>query len=115
MKAEAEVIETIVPCKAEAHGSRDDGALPACPRAGARLSWYRSAPRPVPPRSCFFSCTLRGRRAANIEKEGRALAARIAEEAAKQSGRGIIPQVRYTADYVAALNDALFRSAAVHV
>ena len=32
---------------------------------------------------------------------------RIAEEAAKQSGRGIIPQVRYEADFVAVLNDAL--------
>ena len=32
---------------------------------------------------------------------------RIAEEAAKQSGRGIIPQVRYTEDYVSVLNDGL--------
>ena len=32
---------------------------------------------------------------------------RVACEAAKQSGRGIIPQVRYEADFVAVLNDAL--------
>ena len=31
----------------------------------------------------------------------------LAEEAAKQSGRGIIPQVRYEADFVAVLNGAL--------
>ena len=31
----------------------------------------------------------------------------VAEEAAKQSGRGIIPQVRYEADFVAVLNGAL--------
>ena len=31
----------------------------------------------------------------------------FAEEAAKQSGRGIIPQVRYEADFVAVLNGAL--------
>lgn len=45
-------------------------------------------------------------KAANIEKKVERWQ-RIAEEAAKQSGRGIIPQVRYTADYVSVLNDAL--------
>ena len=54
----------------------------------------------------FFSCTRCVAKAANIEKKVERWQ-RIAEEAAKQSGRGIIPQVRYTADYVSALNDAL--------
>ena len=53
-----------------------------------------------------FANTLKLRmaiRMSGVEPE----AQRIAEEAAKQSGRGIIPQVRYEADFVAVLNDAL--------
>ena len=54
-------------------------------------------------RTTVFACVAK---AANIEKKVERWQ-RIAEEAAKQSGRGIIPQVRYTADYVSVLNDAL--------
>ena len=88
-EAEAEVIE-VVPCKAEPtvrttvfaglpKGERSDFLVQKCTEAGAAGI-------------VFFSCTRWQR---------------IAEEAAKQSGRGIIPQVRYTADYVSVLNDAL--------
>lgn len=54
----------------------------------------------------FFSCTRCVAKAVNMEKKLERWQ-RIAEEAAKQSGRGIIPQVRYEADFVAVLNDAL--------
>ena len=102
-EAEAEVIE-VVPCKAEPtvrttvfaglpKGERSDFLVQKCTEAGAA-------------EVVFFSCTRCVAKAANIEKKVERWQ-RIAEEAAKQSGRGIIPQVRYTADYVSVLNDAL--------
>ena len=102
-EAEAEVIE-VVPCKAEPtvrttvfaglpKGERSDFLVQKCTEAGAS-------------EIVFFSCTRCVAKAANIEKKVERWQ-RIAEEAAKQSGRGIIPQVRYTADYVSVLNDAL--------
>ena len=102
-EAEAEVIE-VVPCKAEPtvrttvfaglpKGERSDFLVQKCTEAGAA-------------EIVFFSCTRCVAKAANIEKKVERWQ-RIAEEAAKQSGRGIIPQVRYTADYVSVLNDAL--------
>lgn len=102
-EAEAEVIE-VVPCKAEPtvrttvfaglpKGERSDFLVQKCTEAGAA-------------EIVFFSCTRCVAKAANIEKKVERWQ-RIAEEAAKQSGRGIIPQVRYTEDYVSVLNDAL--------
>ena len=102
-EAEAEVIE-VVPCKAEPtvrttvfaglpKGERSDFLVQKCTEAGAAGI-------------VFFSCTRCVAKAANIEKKVERWQ-RIAEEAAKQSGRGIIPQVCYTADYVSVLNDAL--------
>ena len=74
-------------------GERSDFLVQKCTEAGAA-------------EVVFFSCTRCVAKAANIEKKVERWQ-RIAEEAAKQSGRGIIPQVRYTADYVSVLNDAL--------
>ena len=100
---EAEVIE-VVPCKAEPtvrstvfaglpKGERSDFLVQKCTEAGAS-------------EIVFFSCTRCVAKAVNMEKKLERWQ-RIAEEAAKQSGRGIIPQVRYEADFVAVLNDAL--------
>ena len=102
-EAEAEVIE-VVPCKAEPtvrttvfaglpKGERSDFLVQKCTEAGAA-------------EIVFFSCTRCVAKAVNMEKKLERWQ-RIAEEAAKQSGRGIIPQVRYEADFVAVLNDAL--------
>ncbi len=102
-EAEAEVIE-VVPCKAEPtvrttvfaglpKGERSDFLVQKCTEAGAA-------------EIVFFSCTRCVAKAVNMEKKLERWQ-RIAEEAAKQSGRGIIPQVRYEADYVAVLNGAL--------
>ena len=86
-EAEAEVIE-VVPCKAEPtvrttvfaglpKGERSDFLVQKCTEAGAAGI-------------VFFSCTRCVAKAANIEKKVERWQ-RIAEEAAKQSGRGIIP------------------------
>ena len=102
-EAEAEVIE-VVPCKAEPtvrttvfaglpKGERSDFLVQKCTEAGAA-------------EIVFFSCTRCVAKAVNMEKKLERWQ-RIAEEAAKQSGRGIIPQVRYEADFVAVLNGAL--------
>ena len=102
-EAEAEVIE-VVPCKAEPtvrstvfaglpKGERSDFLVQKCTEAGTA-------------EIVFFSCTRCVAKAVNMEKKLERWQ-RIAEEAAKQSGRGIIPQVRYEADFVAVLNDAL--------
>ena len=99
-EAEAEVIE-VVPCKAEPtvrttvfaglpKGERSDFLVQKCTEAGAS-------------EIVFFSCTRCVAKAVNMEKKLERWQ-RIAEEAAKQSGRGIIPQVRYEADFVAVLN-----------
>ena len=102
-EAVAEVIE-VVPCKAEPtvrttvfaglpKGERSDFLVQKCTEAGAA-------------EIVFFSCTRCVAKAVNMEKKLERWQ-RIAEEAAKQSGRGIIPQVRYEADFVAVLNGAL--------
>ena len=102
-EAEAKVIE-VVPCKAEPtvrttvfaglpKGERSDFLVQKCTEAGAA-------------EIVFFSCTRCVAKAVNMEKKLERWQ-RIAEEAAKQSGRGIIPQVRYEADFVAVLNGAL--------
>ena len=103
LEHEAEVIE-VVPCKAEPtvrttvfaglpKGERSDFLVQKCTEAGAA-------------EIVFFSCTRCVAKAVNMEKKLERWQ-RIAEEAAKQSGRGIIPQVRYEADFVAVLNGAL--------
>ena len=100
-EAEAEVIE-VVPCKAEPtvrttvfaglpKGERSDFLVQKCTEAGAA-------------EIVFFSCTRCVAKAVNMEKKLERWQ-RIAEEAAKQSGRGIIPQVRYEADFVAVHTD----------
>lgn len=102
-EAEAEVIE-VVPCKAEPtvrttvfaglpKGERSDFLVQKCTEAGAAGI-------------VFFSCTRCVAKAANIEKKVERWQ-RIAEEAAKQSGRGIIPQVSWAGDFTAVLDIAV--------
>lgn len=102
-EAEAEVIE-VVPCKAEPtvrttvfaglpKGERSDFLVQKCTEAGAA-------------EVVFFSCTRCVAKAANIEKKVERWQ-RIAEEAAKQSGRGIIPQVSWAGDFTAVLDIAV--------
>jgi len=104
-EVEAEVIE-VVPCVAEPNvkvsvlcglpkgSDKTDYIIQKCVEAGA----YEI---------CFFSCD---RCVAKIDDDGRAKKMerwnRISEEAAKQSGRGIIPQVRWIGDFTGALNEA---------
>ena len=101
-KVEAEVIE-VVPCPAEPSvavtvlcglpkGDRTDYIIQKCVEAGAgEIVFFlsnRCVARPEAPEK-------------KLERWQR-----IAEEAAKQSGRGIIPQVRWAGEYVEALNIA---------
>ena len=102
-QAEAEVVE-VVRCPAEPSvkvtvlcglpkGDRSDYIIQKCVEAGA----YEIA---------FFSCD---RCVARPDKPEKKLERwqRIAEEAAKQSGRGIIPQVSWAGDFTAALDLAV--------
>ena len=102
-EAEAEVIE-VVPCKAEPtvrstvfaglpKGERSDFLVQKCTEAGAA-------------EIVFFSCTRCVAKAVNMEKKLERWQ-RIAEEAAKQSGRGIIPQVSWAGDFTAMLDIAV--------
>ena len=101
-QAEAEVVE-VVRCPAEPSvkvtvlcglpkGDRTDYIIQKCVEAGA----YEIA---------FFSCNRCVAKPENVEKKLERWQ-RIAEEAAKQSGRGIIPQVSWAGEYVEALNIA---------
>ena len=101
-QAEAEVVE-VVPCPAEPgvkvtvlcglpKGDRSDYTVQKCVEAGA----YEIG---------FFSCSRCVAKPENIEKKLERWQ-RIAEEAAKQSGRGIIPQVRWAGEFAEALNIA---------
>ena len=105
-EAEAEILE-VTPCKSEPSvkvsvlcglpkgNDRTDYIIQKCVEAGAC-------------EICFFSCE---RCVAKIDDEGRARKLerwnRISEEAAKQSGRGIIPEVRWIGDFTECLNTAI--------
>ena len=102
-QAEAEVIE-VVPCPAEPSvkvtvlcglpkGDKTDYIIQKCVEAGACEIRFFSSDR----------CVARPE---NPEKK-RERWQRIAEEAAKQSGRGIIPQVSWAGDFAAALDAAV--------
>lgn len=104
-EVEAEVIE-VVPCKSEPDtkvtvlcglpkgSDKTDYIIQKCVEAGAH-------------EICFFSSE---RCVAKIDDDGRAKKLerwrRISEEAAKQSGRGIIPEVKWIGKFVEALNQA---------
>ena len=102
-EVEAEVIE-VVPCPAEPtvsvtvlcglpKGDKTDYIIQKCVEAGAcRILFFnceRCVAKPDDPRK-------------KVERWQR-----IAEEAAKQSGRGIIPEVDWCGEYVEALNEAM--------
>ena len=108
-KVEAEVIE-VVPCPAEPSvavtvlcglpkGDRVDYIIQKCVEAGASEIVFflseRCVARPDAPEK-------------KLERWQR-----IAEEAAKQSGRGIIPQVGWLEDYAAVLDKAIKKDLAV--
>lgn len=102
-EAEAEIIE-IVPCKAEPSvfvsvlcglpkGDKTDFIIQKCVEAGASEIVF------------FYSERCIAKRETADKKLERWQ--RIAEEAAKQSGRGIIPQVKWLPDFVKALDYAM--------
>ena len=74
-------------------GERADYLVQKCTEAGAA-------------EIIFFSCTRCVAKAQNIDNKLTRWN-RIAEEAAKQSGRGVIPQVSYLSDYGEVLNRAV--------
>ena len=104
-EVEAEIVE-VVPCISEPSvkvtvlcglpkgSDKTDYIIQKCVEAGA----YEI---------CFFSCE---RCVAKIDDDGRDKKLerwnRISEEAAKQSGRGIIPAVKWLGEYAEALNQA---------
>lgn len=102
-ESEAEILE-VVPCPAEPSvnalvlaglpkGERADFLVQKCTEAGAA-------------EIVFFSCTRCVAKAVNMERKLERWQ-RIAEEAAKQSGRGIIPAVGFLDDYGEVLNRAV--------
>ena len=108
-EAEAEVIE-VVPCKSEPSvaaavicglpkGDKTDYIIQKSVEAGAS-------------EILFFSSNRCIAKAENIENKTERWQ-RIAEEAAKQSGRGIIPEVRYIGEFAEALDCALKKDLAL--
>lgn len=104
-EAEAEIIE-VTPCKAEPSvdvtvfaglpkGERADLIVQKCTEAGAREIVFFDCER----------CVARPKPTAIDGKVERFQ--RIAESAAKQSGRGIIPTVRFIGDYIEMLDAAI--------
>lgn len=102
-ESEAEILE-VVACPAEPSvnalvlaglpkGERADFLVQKCTEAGAA-------------EIVFFNCTRCVAKAVNMEKKLERWQ-RIAEEAAKQSGRGIIPSVGFLDDYGEVLNRAV--------
>lgn len=107
-EAEAEIYE-VVPCVSEPtvktlvlcglpKGDKTDFIIQKCVEAGAA-------------EICFFKSERVIQRSENIEKKLERWN-RISEEAAKQSGRGCIPEVRWLGSYVEALDAAMGRDAA---
>ena len=107
-QVEAEVIE-VVPCPAEPSvkvtvlcglpkGDKTDYIIQKCVEAGAH-------------EICFFRCERVVQRTEGVTKKLERWN-RISEEAAKQSGRGIIPEVRWLDTYVEALDAAKQQEAA---
>lgn len=103
-QVEAEVVE-VVPCPAEPtvkvsilaglpKGERADYIVQKCTEAGASEIWF------FPCQRCVMKL------AENAAEKKLARWQRIAEEAAKQSGRGIIPRVGVLRDLAAAFNKA---------
>ena len=102
-QVEAEVIE-VVPCPAEPSvkvtvlcglpkGDKTDYIIQKCVEAGAaEICFFQSA-------RCIAK---KGSEEKKLERWQR-----IAEEAAKQSGRGIIPQVRWVGELAEAFNEAI--------
>lgn len=104
-EAEAEVFE-VVPCKSEP--SVKVSVLCGLPKGSEKTDYIiQKSVEAGAYEICFFSCD---RCVARIDGDGRAKKIerwqRISEEAAKQSGRGIIPEVKWLGEYAEALNVA---------
>lgn len=105
-EAEAEIIE-VVPCKSEP--SVKVSVLCGLPKGSEKTDYIiQKSVEAGAYEICFFSCD---RCVAKIDDDGKRAKKlerwqRIAEEAAKQSGRGIIPQVRWIGEFSEALNEA---------
>lgn len=103
---EAEVFE-VVPCTSEPDVAVS--VLCGLPKGSDRTDFIiQKSVEAGASEICFFSCE---HCVAKIDEDGRAKKLerwqRIAEEAAKQSGRGIIPEVRWLGEYAEALNVAI--------
>ena len=111
-QAEAEVIE-VVRCPAEPSvkvtvmcglpkGDKTDYIIQKCVEAGAYEILFFASDR------CVAKIDDDSARAKKLERWNR-----ISEEAAKQSGRGIIPAVKWAGDFTGALNEANQKDLAV--
>ena len=102
-EAEAEILE-VVPCKSEPDCKVT--LLCGLPKGSDRSDYIIQ--KGVEAGACeilFFQSDRCVAKPENIEKKAERWQ-RIAEEAAKQSGRGIIPQVRWVGEFAEALNEA---------
>ena len=105
-EVEAEVIE-VVPCKSEP--SVKVSVLCGLPKGSDKTDYIiQKSVEAGAFEICFFSSS---RCIAKVDDDGRGKKLerwnRISEEAAKQSGRGIIPAVRWIGDYTECLNTAI--------
>lgn len=105
-EVEAEVFE-VVPCKSEP--SVDVSVLCGLPKGSEKTDYIiQKSVEAGAHEICFFDSD---RCVAKIDDDGRAKKLerwnRISEEAAKQSGRGIIPEVKWIGEYAEALNVAI--------
>lgn len=104
-EAELEVFE-VVPCKSEPDVKAS--VLCGLPKGSEKTDYIiQKSVEAGAYEICFFSCD---RCVARLDEDGRAKKIerwqRISEEAAKQSGRGIIPEVKWLGEYAEALNVA---------
>lgn len=103
-EAQAEVIQ-VVPCKAEP--SVEVTVLCGLPKGGDKTDYIiQKSVEAGAGEICFFSSSRCVAKPVGIEKKQERWQ-RIAEEAAKQSGRGKIPQVSYIGDFTAVLDCAV--------
>lgn len=99
--AQAEVIE-VVPCRSEPDVAVS--VLCGLPKGSDKIDYIiQKSVEAGAGEICFFSSERCVAKLENPEKKLERWQ-RIAEEAAKQSGRGIIPEVRWLGNYVEALN-----------
>ena len=103
-EVEAEVVE-VIPCKSEPSVSTT--VYCGLPKGSDKTDYIiQKSVEAGACEICFFISNRCVAKAENIEKKTERWQ-RIAEEAAKQSGRGIIPKVEYIGDFTAMLDSAI--------